>query len=148
MILLGTFQRAWSDAPGSLGPQLMVIAVLAVSGVVLGAWYMLWMIKRVFFGPLKEGHISAAHASQIRDLQFHEILALSPLVVFIVWIGVYPQLFLKPIAPAAETILARTAQPLENYYAKRQVAAREITTPVDVSPKASLQTALVPQKTN
>ncbi len=74
-------------------------------------------------------------------------LALSPLVVFIVWIGVYPQLFLKPIAPAAETILARTSQPLENYYAKRQVAALEIATPAH-TPKAALQTAIVPPETN
>jgi NADH-quinone oxidoreductase subunit M len=144
MILLGMFQRAWSDAPGPLGPQLMVIAVLAVSGVVLGAWYMLWMFKRVFFGPLKEGHISAAHADQIHDLRFHEILALSPLVVFIVWIGLYPKLFLKPIAPAADVILARTTQPLEKYYAaKPQAAQGEIAGPIS-KPPAELQAVSAP----
>ena len=68
LILLGMFQRAWVDAPGPLGPQLMVIAVLAVSGVVLGAWYMLWMVQRVFFGPLKEGHLTQAEAEKVRDL--------------------------------------------------------------------------------
>ncbi|HKD35377.1 MAG TPA: proton-conducting transporter membrane subunit, partial [Pirellulales bacterium] len=53
-ILLGVFQRGWSQAPAALGWQLLVIAVLAVSGVVLGAWYMLWLVQRVFFGPFRE----------------------------------------------------------------------------------------------
>jgi NADH-quinone oxidoreductase subunit M len=117
MILLGMFQRAWVDAPGYLGPQLLAIAVLAVSGVVLGAWYMLWMVKRVLFGPLKEAHLSPADAAEVQDLRFHEVLALTPLAIFIVWIGLYPKLFLKPIAPAADEIIARTSQPLQNYYA-------------------------------
>ena len=120
MILLGMFQRARVEAPGPLGPQLMVISVLAVSGVVLGAWYMLWMVQRVFFGPLKEGpggHGSAHAEHHVRDLSWHEILALSPLVVLIVWIGLYPKLFLKPIAPAVNVITARTTGPLERYYA-------------------------------
>ena len=45
-----------------------MIAVLAVFGVVLGAWYMLWLVERVFFGPLREagrqprhGHAAAGH---------------------------------------------------------------------------------------
>ena len=56
LILLGMFQRAWADAPPLMAAQLDAIAVLAVSGVVLGAWYMLWLVQRVFFGPLKEPH--------------------------------------------------------------------------------------------
>jgi NADH-quinone oxidoreductase subunit M len=116
-ILAGMFQRAWIDAPGALGPQLMVIAVLAVSGVVLGAWYMLWMVQRVFFGPLKEPHSSHGHAHEVRDLTPHEICALAPLLVFIVWIGLYPKFFLTPISPAVTEILARTDKPLNDYYA-------------------------------
>lgn len=144
MILLGTFQRAWTDAPGPLGPQLIVIAVLAVSGVVLGAWYMLWMYKRVFFGPLKEGHISASHAGQVQDLRFHEILALAPLAVFVFWIGLYPQLFLKPIAPAADVILARTTQPLNNYYAPRAKLAKHESNEAMPAQPSTLQAAAAP----
>jgi NADH-quinone oxidoreductase subunit M len=59
-ILLGMFQRGWAQAPAAFGWQLLVIAVLAVSGVVLGAWYMLWLVQRVFFGPLRE---PAAHGA-------------------------------------------------------------------------------------
>ena len=97
MILLGMFQRAWSDAPGPLGPQLMVIAVLAVSGVVLGAWYMLWMVQARVLRPA-EGRThcrTAACWTQVRDLRWHEMLALSPLVVLIVWIGLYPETVFK-----------------------------------------------------
>lgn len=119
LILIGTFQRAWVDAPGPLGPQLIVVAVLAVSGVVLGAWYMLWMVQRVFFGPLKEAHLPPSDADKVRDLSPHEILALAPLVVLIVWIGLYPKLFLRPIAPAAREIISRTEQPLTNFYAEK-----------------------------
>jgi NADH-quinone oxidoreductase subunit M len=124
LILVGMFQRAWVEAPGLLGPQLMVIAVLAVSGVVLGAWYMLWMVQRVFFGPLKEAHLSPADAERIPDLRFHEVLALTPLLVFIVWIGVYPKLFLQPIAPAAMEITDRTTEPMRQYYAAKTPTKR------------------------
>lgn len=142
LILLGTFQRAWAEAPGPLGPQLLVIAVLAVSGVVLGAWYMLWMVQRVFFGPLKEGHISQGDADRVRDLSWHEILALSPLVVLIVWIGVYPALFLKPIEPAVDIITARTTQPLEKFYAVQpQSKENHIEQAKTNSQKSATQTA-------
>ena len=46
--------RRWADAPPAWAGQFRVISVLAVLGVVLGAWYMLWLVQRVFFGPLKE----------------------------------------------------------------------------------------------
>ncbi len=67
LILAGMFQRAFGPLPAALGDPFKVFAVLAVFGVVLGAWYMLWLVQRVFFGPLREedghgGHASAAPA--------------------------------------------------------------------------------------
>jgi len=100
LILLGAFQRAWSDAPALMAMQLITIAVLAVSGVVLGAWYMLWLVQRVFFGPLKEPHAAGQH--EISDLSFREILALAPLAVFVVWIGIRPGDFLSRMQPTLE----------------------------------------------
>jgi NADH-quinone oxidoreductase subunit M len=117
LLLLGMFRRAWAETPHEWSMQLKVISVLATSGVVLGAWYMLWMIQRVFFGPLQEPKAeSAGHGHQpqpVRDLSLREVLALAPLVVFIVWIGVQPQFFLGRMGPTLETITARTALPLE-----------------------------------
>ena len=101
LILAGMFQRGWSQSPAGLNWQLLSVAVLAVFGVVLGAWYMLWLVQRLFFGPLREpevhggeekGHESSAHASHapaIRDLNFREMLALLPLAVFVFWIGLF-----------------------------------------------------------
>jgi NADH-quinone oxidoreductase subunit M len=100
LILLGSFQRAFADSSPLLTAQLTTIAVLAVSGVVLGAWYMLWLVQRIFFGPLKEPH---AHANEkISDLSLREILALAPLAVFVVWIGIRPQDFLSRMQPTLE----------------------------------------------
>src|SRR4029079_5873939 len=48
LILIGTFQRAWADSSAAARPELTTMAILAVSGVVLGAWYMLWLVQRVF----------------------------------------------------------------------------------------------------
>ena len=50
LLLLGMFQRGWAEAPAADWLQFRVIAVLSLAGVVLGAWYMLWMYQRVFFG--------------------------------------------------------------------------------------------------
>ncbi len=77
--------------------QLRVISVLAVGGVVLGAWYMLWMIQRVFFGPLKEPSTGSAHA--VHDLSWREVAALTPLAVLVVWIGIQPAFFLERMTP-------------------------------------------------
>lgn len=100
LILMGMFQRAWTGAPVALSFQLIAVAVIAVSGVVLGAWYMLYLVRRVFFGPLKEptheGH-GDHHEEAISDLNLREICALLPIVVFVVWIGLRPGDFLKPM---------------------------------------------------
>jgi NADH-quinone oxidoreductase subunit M len=118
MILAGSFQRAWAGVAESFFQPYLLMAVSAVVGVVLGAWYMLWAVERVFFGPSREpprshsgdGHgahgahgAHAAHDTADRcDLQWHEAAALLPLAVFVVWIGVMPQVFLQPAAPAIE----------------------------------------------
>ncbi len=114
LILLGMFQRGWLQASSALSGQLRLVSVLALSGVVLGAWYMLSLVRRVFFGPV---HLPHHGSADVGDLCFREIAALAPLVVFIVWIGVWPQFFLRPIAVplddatrAAATIADRAAE--------------------------------------
>jgi NADH-quinone oxidoreductase subunit M len=111
LLLTGMFQRAWSGAPAGLGDQFLWIAVLAVFGVVLGAWYMLWLVQRVFFGPLRETTDGGGSHGPIRDLSVREIAALAPLAVFVFWIGIWPDFFLRPIAPSLNqaTIAAQRA---------------------------------------
>lgn len=106
MVLLGAFQRAWTGAPLSWQIQFQVIAVFAVTGVVLGAWYMLWLVQRVFFGPLHEPHhdAHAADHTQVTDMRPREILALVPLAVFVVWIGLQPKFFLDRMQPTLREV--------------------------------------------
>src|SRR5262249_16671846 len=54
LLLSGAFQRGWTEAADSWRMAGRVLSVVAVSGVILGAWYMLWFVERVFFGPLRE----------------------------------------------------------------------------------------------
>jgi len=113
LILIGMFQRAWVDVPQSvtLAYLYKVIAVLAVFGVVLGAWYMLWLVQRVLFGtPRESEHEHPAVA--MRDLSPFEIAALTPLAVFVLWIGLHPEFFLSRIRPALVPSVGAAVQAL------------------------------------
>ena len=109
LILIGAFQRAWVDPPAGFEFVYRVWAVAAVFGVVLGAWYMLWLVQRVFFGPLKETHASHGH-SPVRDLSGREIAALVPLAIFVFWIGLHPEFFLARMRPAVDSLAGGATQ--------------------------------------
>jgi NADH-quinone oxidoreductase subunit M len=107
LLLAGMFQRGWGDAPAAWAVSYRAISVLAVSGVVLSAWYMLALVQEVFFGPLREpaGSGGDAHgASAVRDLCLREVGLLGALTAFIVWIGVQPSFFLDRMAPSLEQV--------------------------------------------
>lgn len=121
LILVGMFQRAWAEHMSANVGLLRVISVLAVAGVVLGAWYMLRLVERVFFGPLREPKAEphsdetakpAAHA-RIVDLRPREIAALAPLAAVILWIGVWPEFFLAPMRPAVDRLGTAAARALQ-----------------------------------
>ncbi len=118
LILAGSFQRAWTGVASALRTPYLVMAVSAVAGVVLGAWYMLWAVERVFFGGSREpprqagvthGHDAHGHSAHGHDapaghdgrcdLEWYEVAAVLPLAVFVLWIGLTPATFLAP--PAA-----------------------------------------------
>ena len=82
LILVGTYL--------SKNPYSKVYAILAGSGVIFAAVYLLWMYQRVFFGPLKK-----EENKKLVDLNVREIVYLGIVLVFIVWIGIYPSTFLK-----------------------------------------------------
>ena len=96
-----------------------LLAVLASSGVVLGAWYLLRLLYRVFFGPLKE----PAHDGHepITDLNAREILALAPILVLCVVLGVYPQLIL-PSMERDIAVVTRIADLAKKRAAKVEIA--------------------------
>jgi NADH-quinone oxidoreductase subunit M len=85
MILNGTYTSAF--------PWGRALACVATLGVLLSAVYMLWMVKRVFWGPANAREDSGtAHLHE--DLNAREIAVMLPVVVLIFWMGVHPQTFL------------------------------------------------------
>ncbi|HOC44360.1 MAG TPA: NADH-quinone oxidoreductase subunit M [Thermoanaerobaculales bacterium] len=77
-----------------------VAVVFAGLGIILGAVYMLWMFQRVFWNPLVHDENRT-----LTDVNARELLALAPLVVLIVWIGVHPTTFLSPMEAAVRSLL-------------------------------------------
>lgn len=74
--------------------------ILATTGVVLSAVYLLWMYQRVMLGP-----ITKEENKTIPDLNFREIFASSLLLIFIVWIGVYPNTFLSKSEASVKKVI-------------------------------------------
>jgi NADH-quinone oxidoreductase subunit M len=66
-----------------------LLAVLASIGVVLGAVYMLWLYRRVMLGVLEKEELKS-----ILDLNRREVAIFTPLVVLVLWMGIYPEYFL------------------------------------------------------
>jgi NADH-quinone oxidoreductase subunit M len=113
-LLLGVFQRGWAEPNATGAVQLKTIAVLSLSGVVLGAWYMLWMFQRVFFGPphsvvAKDSSFSlgvhTAEIDHVSDLSPREVFCLAPLIALIFWIGLQPRFFLDRMAPTLNDLM-------------------------------------------
>ena len=81
---------------------LPVYAILAATGVILAAIYLLWAYERVFTGPITND----ANAG-LKDLNGREIAILAPLVALIILLGVYPKIALDVIEPSTEAVLDR-----------------------------------------
>ena len=79
-----------------------VAVVFAGLGVILSAVYMLWMVQRVFWGPVD---ITANYA--LPDINLREIFVVAPLMVLIFWIGIHPNTFLGPMEASVRLLLAR-----------------------------------------
>jgi NADH-quinone oxidoreductase subunit M len=92
LILLGTFKAN------------VTYAAIATFGIVLAAVYMLWMVKRVFYGTVEN-----EENKKLLDLDWREKLIAIPLVILIFWIGIYPQTFLSKIEPTVKHLIENVA---------------------------------------
>ena len=90
LVLLGAFQH------------LPVAAAISATAMVLAAIYLLWMIQRVFFGPL-----SNPKNQSLKDLSWREIIVLSPMLALMLWVGVYPQPLLNKLSPTSKRLAAQ-----------------------------------------
>ncbi len=89
------------------------VAFLAATGLILGAAYALWLYRKIVFGELTKTSLKG-----ILDMNKREIAVFLPLVLLTLWMGIYPNSFLDPMAPAVDKLvgdyqaalkLARTA---------------------------------------
>jgi NADH-quinone oxidoreductase subunit M len=90
LILQGAFAVNW------------VWAAFAVTGIVLGAAYLLWLYQRTMFGKLDK-----PENENLKDLNWRERWTLIPIIVLCIWIGVYPKPFLKVIEVPVQNIVER-----------------------------------------
>jgi NADH-quinone oxidoreductase subunit M len=81
---------------------LPVLTIIAGSGVILAAIYLLWAYERVFTGPVTNPKLEV-----LKDLNFRELAILAPLVVLIIALGVYPKPVFDRIEPSVGIILER-----------------------------------------
>ena len=114
LVLLGVFRAAplW--------------AVLAATGVILSAVYMLWMFQRVMFGP-----VTHAENQKLSDLTLRERLVFAPIILLIFWIGFAPQPFLSRMQPALDHTLE-----LANQRKERSLRMPEARAPGTAAPVA------------
>jgi len=96
-ILIGTWTSRAIEHP-------WIVTMLAATGVIWAAVYMLWMLQRVLFGP-----VTNPENSGLLDLNKREIGLLVPLLLLMLFMGVYPRAFLDRSKPSVETIRARVS---------------------------------------
>jgi NADH-quinone oxidoreductase subunit M len=96
--LAGMFRRA--PEYSTVGK---VLSILGTTGVVLGAWYLLTMVQQAFFGPLRE----PAHGDHaIHDINVRELVAVGPICVLCLWIGLMPQALIDTIQPDVDAVVS------------------------------------------
>ena len=88
LVLLGAFKaNTW-------------VAFLAATSLILGAAYALWLYRKIVFGELTKDSLKG-----ILDMNGREIAIFLPLVLLTIWMGVYPNSFLDPMAPAVDKLI-------------------------------------------
>ncbi|MBX3355197.1 MAG: NADH-quinone oxidoreductase subunit M [Phycisphaeraceae bacterium] len=135
LCLFGAFTASHDAAtgyPGVLGPW---FALIGAVGLILGAMYLLIMLGKVVWGPLREPHLHSR--DPIRDLGFREIAILTPLALVCLWIGLQPTPLLKAIMPSARIVLADYPAAVQRYHAERERRASEALVRDEVRPAPS-----------
>jgi NADH-quinone oxidoreductase subunit M len=98
-------------------------AVVATTGIILGAAYMLWLYWRICFGTLRH-----KDAAAMPDLSVREWWLLAPIALVVFWMGIYPESFLRPIrgdVGRLVTRLERVAPPGDSRLVLGKASAQE-----------------------
>lgn len=88
LVLVGAFQvSTW-------------VALLAATGMVLGAAYMLYLYRRIIFGKITKDDLKS-----ILDMDWREKAVFAPLIILVLWMGIYPASFIDVMAPSVERLV-------------------------------------------
>jgi NADH-quinone oxidoreductase subunit M len=88
LALLGTFQAR------------PIMGIIAGSGVIFAAYYMLPMVQKVFFNALEK-----PENQKMEDLSRRELVILAPMLALMIWIGVQPTPFLERMEPSVRHVI-------------------------------------------
>ncbi len=103
LVLIGTAASTETHDGLIAGPLGMAYAVPAATGIVLGAIYMLWMCRRILFGPVLEPPGTPDTSAGLPpDLSGREIGILAPIAVLCLVIGIWPKPMIDSMQPAIE----------------------------------------------
>ena len=115
LVFLGAFNSAiGASDSGMLRLSFQSMTIVAAVGVVLTAAYLLWMMQRVFFGPLNEKYKGFA------DLTGREMFTLIPLVFVVLLFGVYPQPLINLTRVSVEATQQHVIRSNNILYAERR----------------------------
>jgi NADH-quinone oxidoreductase subunit M len=93
-------------------------AVVATTGIILGATYMLWLYWRICFGTQRH-----ADAAAMPDLSSREWWLLAPIAAAVFWMGIYPESFLRPIRADVGRMVVRLDRVTPHYDAGLKLGA-------------------------
>jgi len=96
-----------------------IATLIGLTVVIIGAAYMLWMYQRVIFGK-----VTRKENQSLKDLNLREIITLAPIVLFILWIGIYPSTFMR-LTSASTAHIADMMKTHSTQSASSEDAARE-----------------------
>jgi NADH-quinone oxidoreductase subunit M len=102
MSLYGAFQAEYMLASGF--NLMRVLVVISAFGIIITAGYMLWMYQRIFLGPLNEKW------AKLKDMDYREGISLVPLVVLMLFLGIYPQPLLNLYQATMGALVERLSQ--------------------------------------
>ncbi|MDE2121333.1 MAG: NADH-quinone oxidoreductase subunit M [Betaproteobacteria bacterium] len=112
-VLFGMANAGLPGTSGFVGEWMVILAavhsnfwlgLLAATTLILAAGYTLWMVKRVFFGPVRNDHVAA-----LADINAREFLVLALLAAGTLWFGLYPKFFTDPMHGSVVQLLQHVA---------------------------------------
>lgn len=95
-----------------------IITAIAGTTLIIAASYMLYLFKNVFYGTLKQTHITQS----LKDLGFKEFCVLGPIAFVIIWLGVFPNTLLKPMQVSVQQLVGTTYTLAQEQTTKEHIA--------------------------